>query len=67
MLINIKVNSPKLPFGQRIDKEILTQFTHWKKLYNKKTGKSVDTPKHIEDMLVKLTESLKSELLNKYK
>lgn len=67
MLINIKVNSPKLPFGQRIDKEILTQFTHWKKLYKKKTGKSVDTPKHIEDMLVKLTESLKSELLTKYK
>ena len=67
MNINIKVNSPKLPFGQRIDKEILTQFTHWKKLYSKKTGNSVDTPKHIEDMLVKLTESLKSELLNKYK
>ena len=67
MLINVKAKSPKIPFAQRVDKEVLSQFTHWKNLYRKKTGNSVDTASHIEQTLIKLTESLKSELLNKYK
>jgi len=63
MLINKK--SPKVQFAQRIDEKVLKKFVEWKKLYRKKTGNSVDTSKHIEELLVKLTETIKSDLNNK--